>query len=86
MALGRKAIQALDKNLESGEDGRLARQILVDIGAIPSARELHVLLSGDSRSGNVVLDLLKDLKESSAEDGQDEEQDDADDEPDVTPS
>jgi hypothetical protein len=33
------------------------------------------LLSGDSRSGNLGLDLLRNLKESSAEGDQDDERD-----------
>lgn len=85
IALGREAINAMRKNFESADDGRLARQVLADIGAVPSARERDVLLSGDSRSGNLALDLLRDLKESSAENGQDDEQDDPDDEQDGTP-
>jgi hypothetical protein len=34
----------------------LRLQVIADIGAVPSARERAVLLSGDSRSGNIVLD------------------------------
>jgi len=44
MALGSDAIKSVETTLKSGKDGRLAHQVLGDIGVIPSRRELHNML------------------------------------------
>jgi hypothetical protein len=48
---------------------------LADIGEMASVRERDALLSGNSDSGNLVLDLLKKLADSIAEDDQNDEED-----------
>jgi hypothetical protein len=63
------------KTLERGKNGRLAHQLLSDIGVVPSAKERDVLLSGESETGNSVLDILKEVADSIAEDGQSDEED-----------
>ena len=86
--MGREAIDALRTNLEGKQAGELGRKVLVDIGVVPSARERDVLLSGDSESGNLLLDILKKLAESNAEADQNAESNaeaDRDGETDVTP-
>jgi hypothetical protein len=63
--LGPDAVTCVRKRLKSGKDGQLARQVLVDIGVVPSARERD--LGGDSETGNPVLDLLKKVADLIAE-------------------
>lgn len=68
IGLGSEAINTMGKVLRKGKDPRTAHQLLSDIGAVPSERERDTLLSGDSKTGNLVLDILKRIEQFLAED------------------
>jgi hypothetical protein len=63
LGLGPVAITAVERGLRNSKDGRLARQVLDDIGVLPRERERYRLLSSDSQSGNRELDERKEILE-----------------------
>lgn len=73
--LGREAIKAMRKVLSKGKDGRIALQLLTDIGVVPSPVERYRLLSGNSETGNLVLDGLKLAQQMLTKDEPDDEPD-----------
>ena len=74
--LGSDAISGMRKKLESGKDGWLNHQVLMDIGVVPTPRQRYTLLSGNSASGGRVRDLLERLADSNAVDDQKGKRDD----------
>jgi hypothetical protein len=85
LGLGQDAIDGVRKKLQKGSDVWFNRQVLMDMGAVPSAKELELLLAGDSQTGNRVFDIVQQAADSIAGDAQKGDYDQKTDEPDDPP-
>lgn len=65
-ALAPKAVEALETVLELAEDGRLARDVLMDMGVIPTRWEREAVLSGDPEIRRRAAELLERLEVGTA--------------------
>jgi hypothetical protein len=68
MELGGAAVEGMRKKLRRGADPWFNRQVLVDVGVVPSAREIRTFLAGKSELGNRALDIVRQVADSVADD------------------
>jgi len=59
--VGADAVDAVQHQLRDGKDGRLGLEVLRDVGAVPTKRELYEILHGDKTGrGNAGTDAKSD--------------------------